>query len=230
MKNLQPTLKWAASNRNLLITGAVLAVSAGAACAALWSLRRQPLDPKRFIDEAAEQSVAEMETAKIALQKSSSFGVKAFAQEMFDDHSGFFRSLKTIADRKHVEIVDDATLFEKARACAAKSQDAQNFDADYVDRRIAAHKATIRLFRKAARGADADVRYFCAFILPKLQHHLKMAQNLRRSLHSRSKSVESLHSGQGFTRVFGKSDNLSRSNGNALPMTTKEAEPRSIHN
>jgi putative membrane protein len=227
-KNMNTTLRLATSNRNLLITGAVLAVTAGAACAALWSLRRQQFDPEKFITEAAEQSVAEMEAAKLALQKSASFSVKALAQEMFDDHAGFYRSLKTIAERKDLDIASDATLIDKAKIFVAKHQDEQSFDDAYIEHRISSHKAAIRLFQKAAKCPDADIRYFSSFVLPKLQHHLKMAQDLRKTLHVRQRAMESLHSSNEPAGISSKSGNSSRTN--ALPLASSETGSRSFHN
>ena len=60
------------------------------------------------------KGIAEIETSKLALEKSSHAEVKKFAQTMIDDHTRANDELKALAKKKNLEVSDDAELMSKA--------------------------------------------------------------------------------------------------------------------
>ena len=188
MNNSQLIGKWLINNKNIVITGAALAIGAGAVCAALW--RKTQLSSSSFIEEASMKGIAEMESAKLALQKSTSSNVKAFAQQMIDDHAAVNREIQAIAARKHIHLASEAALTDKAKAFVLKHKEGQSFDEAYAEHQIKAHKGAIALFRRATKCKDADIRYFAAVTLSKLDSHLKMAQKLADSVRGRTPSAQ----------------------------------------
>jgi putative membrane protein len=58
---------------------------------------------KTFVEKAAKGNFAEVELGKLASQKSSNAQVKAFGQQMINDHSKANDNLKPIADSAHVQ-------------------------------------------------------------------------------------------------------------------------------
>src|SRR5688572_4812210 len=100
-------------NRNALITGAaiVVAVGAGAACAIIW--RKMRPNASTFIVEAYSHGLAEISAAELALEKSTSSNVKAFAQHMIEDHTEINKELQTIAERKNIHLSDSTRLSDK---------------------------------------------------------------------------------------------------------------------
>jgi putative membrane protein len=160
-------------------TDVLLVSAAFAAGYALISAReRQYFDLAEFIEEAVAKGIAEVETAKLALQKTSSTDIKIFAQLMIDDHIALNRELLAIARRKHLDVTEEAQLMQSARQYLLPMEDDSAFDADYVNHQLQFHKEAIDHFRTAARSNDQEVRQFLFFILDKLSHHLRMAQEL----------------------------------------------------
>jgi putative membrane protein len=134
-----------------------------------------------FVSQAAQNGNAEIQTSKMALEKASDPKVKEFAKQMIDDHTKANEELKTIASSKGVEVPDDPSLLQKGKAMIMLStaKDAA-FDRRYAESMgVEAHEDNIQLFEKAAGSAeDPEVKAYAQKMLPKLQAHLKMAQEL----------------------------------------------------
>ncbi len=60
---------------------------------------------ENFVDEASAKGIAEIETAKMALDKGTSQDVKQFAQKMIDDHTKANQELAQLAQQKDLEDV-----------------------------------------------------------------------------------------------------------------------------
>ena len=142
-------------------------------------------DDKGFISQAAQNGHAEIDTSKLALEKASDPKVKEFAKMMIEDHTKANEELKALASSKGVEAPDDPSLLQRGKSkLMLSTADGADFDRRYAESMgVDAHKETIELFEKAAGSAeDADVKAFAKKTLPKLQEHLKMAQQLVKGL------------------------------------------------
>ena len=63
-----------------------------------------------FVDNAAAGGIAEIETSRLALEKSQSADIKAFANMMITDHGKANDELATIAKANDIEVPDTTTL------------------------------------------------------------------------------------------------------------------------
>lgn len=158
-------------------------------CAALCALTlsagaADSVTPRNFIDEASAKGIAEIETAKLALEKATSADVKSFAQQMIDDHTAANKALAKLATDQDLEVADDAELMSKAKAMILQLREGESFDRAYANNQVVAHEQTIELFRKAVNSEDAQVSAFAKETLPKLEHHLQMAKDLVSSTHA----------------------------------------------
>ena len=77
-------------------------------------------------------------------------GFKTFAQMMIDDHTKANQELAQLAQAKDLEMSDEATLMDKAKAMILKLRDGENFDEAYANNQVKAHEETIELFKKEA--------------------------------------------------------------------------------
>ncbi len=134
-----------------------------------------------FVDEASAKGIAEIETARIALEKSNTNAVREFAQQMITDHTAANNELRQIAQRKNLDVADDAELMNKAKAFILKQRDGESFDQAYANNQVVAHEQTIELFRDATRSQDAEIKVFATKTLPKLEQHLQKAKALQRT-------------------------------------------------
>jgi putative membrane protein len=165
------------NNKKRTLLAGALALYVGALAHGVYAA--DSLSPADFVDEASAKGLAEVEGGKIALTKATSADVKTFAQTMIDDHGKANEKLATLAKEKKLDVSDHAALMDKAKALILKLRDGESFDEAYANNQVVAHEQTIELFRKeAASSKDADLQAFAKETLPKLEHHLKMAQDL----------------------------------------------------
>jgi putative membrane protein len=140
-----------------------------------------PRTDASFMKNAAEAGSAEVDSSKLALDKSSSADVKTFAQHMVDDHTKAGDELKALAQQKGVTVSDKPSIAQTAKIDLLKTTSGVTFDRHYASTfGVTAHQDTVALFRKEAQnGKDADVKAWAAKTLPTLEHHLTMAQDLK---------------------------------------------------
>jgi len=135
---------------------------------------------ENFVDEASAKGIAEIETAKMALNKGTSEDVKQFAKMMIDDHTKANQELAQLAQAKDLEMSDEATLMDKAKAMILKLRDGENFDEAYANNQVVAHEQTIEMYQDYVEGGEnADLKQFAQKTLPKLEEHLKQAKDLQ---------------------------------------------------
>ncbi len=141
-----------------------------------------------FMKQAAQNNSTEIEASKLALTKASSAEVKAFAQQMIDDHTKTGEEMKALATSKGVEVADKPSMAQAAKIKMLSAMSGTNFDKHYAEIvGVAAHKDTVKLFQKeSANGKDADVKAWATKTLPALQHHLEMAQGLKSNTASKA--------------------------------------------
>ncbi|MDB5997866.1 MAG: hypothetical protein JWP42_5002 [Pseudomonas sp.] len=138
-----------------------------------------------FVDNAAAGGIAEIETSKLAVEKSSSADIKAFANMMITDHSKANDELAAIAKKNDIEVPDSTTLVKQAKEKILDMRD-ESFDAAYANNQVKAHEETIELFKKEAntvtddkvKGAT-DLKGFAQKMLPALEKHLAAAKQLQ---------------------------------------------------
>jgi len=138
-----------------------------------------------FVDSAAAGGIAEIETSRLALEKSKSADVKAFANMMITDHSKANDKLAALAKKHDIEVPDTTTLVKQAKEQILDMRD-ESFDAAYANNQVKAHEDTIELFKKEAntvtddkeKGATA-LKGFAQQMLPALEKHLAMAKKLQ---------------------------------------------------
>jgi putative membrane protein len=138
-----------------------------------------------FVSQAAQNGYAEIETSKMAMERASDPKVKEFAKQMIDDHTQANEELKALASSKGVEVPDDPSLLQRGKAMLMlKTAEGATFNRRYAESMgVQAHEDNVELFQKAAGSAgDPDVKAYAQKVLPKLQAHLKMAQELVKGL------------------------------------------------
>ena len=136
---------------------------------------------KSFLKDAAEGGNAEVSGSQVAVAQSSNADVKAFAQQMIDDHGKAGTELKGLAEQKGVKVSDTPSATKKLEIKMLSERKGASFDQHYADSiGVKAHQDTIKLFQKEVdKGSDADVKAWASKTLPTLQHHLEMAQALK---------------------------------------------------
>lgn len=135
---------------------------------------------ENFVDEASAKGMAEIETAKLALDKGTAEDVKTFAQKMIDDHTKSNQKLAELAGQHDdLEMSDEAMLMDKAKAMILQLRDGENFDEAYANNQVVAHEQTIELYREYAQnGENTELKQFAESTLQELEQHLQHAKEL----------------------------------------------------
>jgi len=134
-----------------------------------------------FLTKAATGNKFEIDSSKLALDKSKSETVRAFANMMVKDHGGAAVKMK--------RAVTEAKLPAQAAALDAKHQamlddlakkEGPAFDKAYVDAQLKGHEETVALFKAYADGGENPrIKQFAEDLLPVLQKHLDQARKLQ---------------------------------------------------
>lgn len=140
-----------------------------------------PRATQDFIDSAAVANKFEIDTSQLALKYSKSADVKAFAQQMVDDHSQVGKEFKETLTAASITPPSDSldltheAKYTKLRLFTTK----RGFDGLYISEQLSAHQDAVKLFGNYAKdGPTPAVKEFATKTLPKLEHHLAMVKEL----------------------------------------------------
>lgn len=137
-------------------------------------------DPKDFYQSAGSANLFEIRASKLAQTRAQSPEIRKFADMMVADHTEASQKLEALAGRKGValptqllrrhQMMLDGLMEEKA---------GKDFDDHYSNKMVVSHKEAVSLFEQASRESkDPDIRSFAAEILPTLQRHGGLANDL----------------------------------------------------
>lgn len=148
---------------------------------------------QQMLEQLAQGNMAEIEAGKIALQKSQNTEVKAFAQQMIDDHTKGLQEVQTVAQAKGVTLPAEVDAKHKAMASKLNDLSGDAFDRTYLSQAgVGDHKKTHALVQKVQRNAkDADVKALGAKLEPTVAQHLTQVTQLNASIKGGTSSGDS---------------------------------------
>ena len=134
---------------------------------------------RKFLSEAVDGGMAEVELGKLALQKAADTGVKKFGQQMIDDHSQANDQLRQLAAGKGVDLPQSPSAKNRELKRRLASLRGTSFDKAYMTDMVADHKEDVAAFQRESNWArDPQVKSFATHTLPTLREHLKHAQEI----------------------------------------------------
>ena len=145
-------------------------------------------ETRDYVQKAAMGDMLEVESSRLALNRSATPEIKKLAQDMVDAHTmtsdglkarlvraGLIVELPAMLDDEHKKKVDDL------RAATAR-----DFDAKYLELQKEGHDEALNIHRDyAMNGTLADLKAFAADTVPKIEMHLKMATDLQSKMSTR---------------------------------------------
>ncbi len=173
-------------------TVAVLSLFGTAAWAQQSEGGAKPSDPQIVgIVSAANQ--IDIDTAKLALQKTKNDQVKQYAQQMIDDHTKLQKSVDDLAKKLNVkpEPSDTSKSLHTAAATEMKKlrgMSGKAFDKAYIDREVDFHQQVIDTTSKALipNAQNAELKSALEGAAPLLQGHLEHAKQIQSGMGSSS--------------------------------------------
>jgi len=134
---------------------------------------------KKFVREAAQGGMAEVELGKLAVQNASSDDVKKFGQRMIDDHSKANDKLKEVASKEGITLPNSLAATDQAIKTRLSKLSGDQFDKAYMKDMVRDHKKDVAAFQnESSTGSDPAVKHFASETLPTIQDHLKEAETI----------------------------------------------------
>ncbi|HEY4990104.1 MAG TPA: DUF4142 domain-containing protein, partial [Opitutaceae bacterium] len=131
-----------------------------------------------FLIRAIKAGMKEVAISQVVMDHLNGQHLRAFARQMVDDHTANNSELVNLAASKSVALpAQDPSIIDD---WGKKTGDV---DKKYVDEMVSDHEEAVKLFEKAAaKSNDVDVQAFAQRTLATLEHHLMMAQDLKKSV------------------------------------------------
>lgn len=137
---------------------------------------------RELMEDISHANLAEIDTGKLALEKSQNPEVRKFAQMMIDDHTKAQQELQTIAQAKGITLPTETDIQHKTIATALKILTGNTFDKQYISRvGVGDHERAQRLLEKTQKEAsDFDLKAYATKTVKAVQHHLSVAKSMEK--------------------------------------------------
>jgi putative membrane protein len=136
-----------------------------------------------FTVAAADGGMLEVALGKIAEKKGTTGAVKKLGAQMVKDHSKANMELKALAKEKHLTIPGEMSPKCQKELSDFDEKKGHDFDKAYADLMVKDHKDDIDDFKKEANsGNDTQISNWAKNILPILEHHLMMSEEVQKNL------------------------------------------------
>lgn len=139
---------------------------------------------QKMLTDLAMANMAEIETAKLALQKTKSDRVKSFAQQMVDDHTKGLDEVRKVAAAHSLTLPTELDAKHKAMATSLEKLSGDKFDRSYMEQAgVKAHKEAHELVTKAESSAkDSELKSLATRLQPTIHQHLNNAEQLNAAI------------------------------------------------
>jgi putative membrane protein len=169
------------TKRPMLAAGVAAGLAAALLCGAAAAQSTNTSAGKasqKFMTNAIEGDLAEIDVGKLAQQKGTTQAVRDFGQTLVSDHTANKDQADKVAQQLGMSAPTGSSFGEKAEYLKLKVLSGKTFDRTFAKDMVSDHQKDIKAFqRQAAKsGPAAD---FAKQSLPTLQKHLQMAQDLQ---------------------------------------------------
>jgi len=134
-----------------------------------------------FVRKASIANEFEIESSKMALDKSQNEEVRNFAQRMIDDHTQTGEKMEETLKDANTKAQPAAELDNKHQKLIASLDNVSGeaFDRKYISMQTDAHKEAVGLFSTYAKsGKNSALKNFASETLPDLKEHLNHVKEL----------------------------------------------------
>ena len=145
-----------------------------------------PTNAQDYVSQAAASDQYEIEASQLVLEKSKSAAVRAFAQQMIDDHRAASQKLQAAARRADVQAstatltAEQQTQIGKLRAAGNAGAASSTIDQVFISQQRGAHANAIALHRGVANATNMPdaIRAHARETLIIVQGHERMLRTL----------------------------------------------------
>jgi putative membrane protein len=136
-----------------------------------------------FMIKAAQAHLAEVDMARIVMQKSQNRDVKDFAYMIQSDHTDAYEDLTDLMRNKGMSPPDTLSPDAKADIEKITALSGPELDREFVNTMVADHEKALEMYRDQVNIARSpEVRKYAEDLIPTLEMHLEKAQKLQSKL------------------------------------------------
>ncbi|MFS2020664.1 DUF4142 domain-containing protein [Massilia sp. CT11-108] len=170
----------AAGMTNQSATSSMGASGAGQSAAGTATGAKLSAGDEKILKDMAMANMAEVEGGKLAQSKSQSSEVKAFAQQMIDDHTANLNEVKALAQARGVTLPTEPDAKHKAMAAKLEKMSGDAFDKAYMKQAgVQDHKTVhAKLVAASKKAKDPEVKALVDKTEPVVAQHLKSAEQM----------------------------------------------------
>ena len=163
----------------IVIGSGVLGLCAAMALPAATTLSRSD---EAFLKMAAIEDMTEAHMGQVAENQGAVEGVKTFGQTLAKDHTQAYQDLGELAQKLGTSIPKGIDIGKDRANERVINMKGATFDEGFVQEELSSHRRAIAEFRREAdHGGNADIRAYARQIIPVLEKHLQMAQDLSKT-------------------------------------------------
>ena len=136
-----------------------------------------------FVTEAATSDMFEIESSKLAVERSQDAATKTFAQQMITDHTKTSDELKALVSGGKVKATIPTAMSSSQQSMLddLKKLNGEDFTKQYHSDQEDVHEDAVDLFKRYGdEGENADLKAWAAKTRPALEHHLMMAKDMNK--------------------------------------------------
>jgi len=166
-------------NNGAMQSGSTAAAGQTAAGGAAAGAKLSSADQKA-VKDMAMADMAEVATGKLAVSKAQSAEVKAFGQQMIDDHGAALAKVQALAQARGVTLPTELDSKHKAMSAKLEKLSGAEFDKAYMaGAGVKDHTDTHnKLMSDAKKIKDPEVKALADQHMPVVEQHLKAAQQM----------------------------------------------------
>ncbi len=135
---------------------------------------------EKFIKEAIQGNLAEIQVGQLAQEKGAIQGVRDFGATLVKDHQMANEKATEVAQHMSVTPPDKPGLKQRSVYEKLSRLSGPKFDREFTKSMVKDHQEDIAKYQKESQSTDAASDY-AKQTLPKLHEHLKMAEELEQS-------------------------------------------------
>jgi putative membrane protein len=143
---------------------------------------------EKLVVQLAQANITEINTAKLAEEKSKNDQVKTLAKKMMDDHSKALDELKLLAQSKSVTLPTEPDRQQKLVENRLMALSGEKFDKQYVEQiaeraRKGEHKLLLQV---GAKAQDMELKNYATKTLAVIESQQQLVKDTSRSIESGS--------------------------------------------
>lgn len=135
----------------------------------------------KFMTEAADARMADIEEGKLALEKGTNDLVKNYAQQLIDDNTKLLKELRALAGQKNIALPTTLSNDKADGINDLREKEGEEFNEKFIKMIQRDHKRDLDEFEDAADFNDRDIQQFAQRNVSLFEKHLSQIDQVEES-------------------------------------------------